>query len=167
MLNMVSSCRAWYSPLLSKHSLQHRHSTLILIIFRNYNVKIKPFFVFCLPVHASHSQVNVWILKQHPREEVLLGRVHHVRCIYNLDTNTVPSVTLSKFRKKDLKIRHLKMERQFLPSTWKSCLLDSGSHSSFSMLPLATNKVVTALIRIQQNMKEKPTPLWVWEREGS
>lgn len=41
-----------------------------------------------LPVHASQSQVNVRILKQHPREEVLLSGMNQEWCIYDLHTHT-------------------------------------------------------------------------------
>lgn len=37
-----------------------------------------------LPVHASYGQVNVWILEEHAREEVLLGRMDQIRRIYDL-----------------------------------------------------------------------------------
>lgn len=37
-----------------------------------------------LPVHAAQSQVNIWILKQHPRKEVLFFRMDQVRRIYDL-----------------------------------------------------------------------------------
>lgn len=40
-----------------------------------------------LPVHASQGQINVRILEQHPREEVLYGRINQEWCIYDLQTH--------------------------------------------------------------------------------
>lgn len=41
-----------------------------------------------LPVHASQSQVNVRILKQQPRKEVLLGGMNQEWGVNNLQTHT-------------------------------------------------------------------------------
>ena len=38
-----------------------------------------------VPVHAAHGQVNVWVLEQHVRQEVLHAWVHDVRGVYDLN----------------------------------------------------------------------------------
>lgn len=86
MLNMVSSCSAWYRPLLSWQSLQHRHG-------RKPGGKTSgdPRSEVCRhvsPVHASQSQVDVWVLEQHSRKEVLLGGMDQERRVYDLPTHT-------------------------------------------------------------------------------
>ncbi len=53
----------------------------------------------------------------------------------------------------------IKEREEFVFCTLNSCLLASGSHTSFSTLPPTTNKVVTMPISAQAKMKEKPTPL--------
>lgn len=54
-----------------------------------------------LPVHASQSQVNVRILKQQPRKEVLLGGMNQEWCVYDLHTHThTHYIMISSFHKR-------------------------------------------------------------------
>lgn len=48
-----------------------------------------------LPVHASQSQVNVWILKQHSREEVFLSGMYQEWCVNDLQKHTYTHMHLS------------------------------------------------------------------------
>lgn len=68
-------------------------------------------------------------------------------------------------KKESKEYKMIQEGRELVFFTLYSCLLASGSHTSFSTLPPTTNKVVTMPIRIQTKMKEKPTPLKEEETE--
>lgn len=68
-------------------------------------------------------------------------------------------------KKESKEYKMIQEGRELVFFTLYSCLLASGSHTSFSTLPPTTNKVVTMPIRIQTKMKENPTPLKEEETE--
>lgn len=80
-------------------------------------------------------------------------------------TRSPSDKTLAKINKERQKTKMIQEAWEFTFNTLNSCRLASGSHTSFSMLPPATNKVVTIPISTQAKMKEKPTPLKVQERK--
>lgn len=154
-------------------------------VFLKYSVHVSD--VGILPVHASQSQINVRILKQHPRKEVLLGGMNQEWSVYNLHTHThvyssaqscsvvsyvilsctdKPLSKINKGRGREESQNKMTHEgREFAFSTLNSCRLAKGSHISFSTLPPTTNKVVTMPISTQAKIKEKPTPLKEQEAE--
>lgn len=110
------------------------------------------------PVHASQSQVDVWILEQHSGEEVLLGGMDQERCVYDLHTHKCVFVSTVQLCLSCGGCGGA-LRLDFIFSTLNSCRLASGSHNSFSTLPPTTNRAVTTPISTQEKMNENPTPL--------